>query len=127
MNDRSDRQKRMVTGVFVNILSCGLEEKMKKKAIAILMICVMTAAALSGCGNSADTGTEQESEAAAEEMQPEENAEPEENPAETDAEQTGDVQASTESTDGVKDTFGYDYVGQDLSSELTMYKSLIHI
>ena len=95
---------------------------MKKKAIAILMICVMTAAALSGCGNSADTGTEQESEAAAEEMQPEENAEPEEDPAETDAEQTGDVQASTESTDGVKDAFGYDYVGQDVSAELTMYR-----
>lgn len=95
---------------------------MKKKAIAVLMICVMTAAALSGCGNSADTGTEQESEAAAEEMQPEENAEPEENPAETDAEQTGDVQASTESTDGVKDPFGYDYVGQDVSAELTMYR-----
>lgn len=97
---------------------------MKKKVTAILTACVMTAATLAGCGGNADTGKEQESAPAAAETQPEESEEPAAEPeeAETETEESGETQAAAESADGVKDPFGYTYVGQDVSAELTIYR-----
>lgn len=105
---------------------------MKKRAIVTLIACVMTTAMLCGCGDSADTGAAVESDTSAAENEDEqESATDTEDGQEPEADmgdgqepaaESEDTQERAVSTDGVKDPFGYEYVGQDVSAELTMYR-----
>lgn len=89
---------------------------MKKKIVSLLLIAAMTAAMLAGCGSkSASEGTEA---ASAEEKVI--AAETEEGTTTQEA-VTDTIQAASE-IDGIKDPFGYQYVDQDISADLTYYR-----